>query len=174
MKLMKTLLMSIAAVGSAVFIAGCDDLPTPERMKTISIVVGKTAGYACELSKTKASVKDAIMQVLDIAVTVVPESGQTFTEAWSPIIDAELAKLVVEGKLDEAEVPMTKFALKAATEGLDYIFVKHPKAKNVKDLVAVAVDGFVAGYKSVVTLSGTDAVVVDEEAYKYITEKLAK
>lgn len=169
---MKKTLLSICAALMAFFIAGCDDLPTPDRMKTISTVVGRTAGYACELSKTKTSVKAAIMVVLDTASVVVPEQGKTFTEAWAPLIEKELQKRVESGDLDPAEVPMARLALTAVTEGIDYIFVKHPKAKEVEGLVVIAVENFIAGYKSVVTLTSDTNMIIDEDAYMYITNKL--
>lgn len=172
---MKKILMSIVAV-FAMFIAGCKEEITVERMTTISTVIGRTAGYACELSKTKKEVKDAIAQVLDIASKVVPAEGQTFVEAWTPIIDAELNKLVEAGKIDAASAQIAKAALGIACQGIDYIFIKYPKAKNAKELVSAAVSGFVNGYKSVVTtsLAAGAKVEIDEDAYKYLKSKMAK
>ena len=172
MKITKMITMAVAAVAMLCMV-GCDKLPTPEKMKTISTVIGRTAGYACELSKTKQEVKDAIMNVLDIVSTVVPTNGQTFTEAWTPVINDELQKLVEKGKIAQNDVAIVKIALTAATEGIDYVFVKYPKAKDVKELVSVASEGFVSGYKSVVTLAGAKGEVdIDEDAYKYIKTKL--
>ena len=59
------IIMALVAIASTMFITGCDDLPTPEKMKSISTVIGKTAGYACELAKTKEEVKNGILAVLD-------------------------------------------------------------------------------------------------------------
>lgn len=172
MKFTKMLTIAIAAF--AMVFVGCDkELPTPERMKTIATAIGKTAGYACELSKTKASVKEGILVVLDTASSIVPEEDQTFTEAWTPIINEELKKLVAAGKIGENEVAIAKIALNAATEGIDYVFVKYPNAKEVKELVSAATEGFVSGYKSVVTLAAGAEAEIDEEAYKYIKAKMA-
>lgn len=171
---MKKIMICMLALASF-FIAGCNDLPTPERMTTIATVIGKTAGYACELSKTKTEVKEAIATVLDVASKVVPKEGETFTEAWTPVIAEELQKLVAAGKLDEASAQVAKLALNVACEGIDYIFVKYPKAKDVQELVSVAVAGFVDGYKSVVKLAaGAEKPAIDEEAYKYLKAKMAK
>lgn len=168
---MKRLIMTAVALAAA-FVAGCDKLPTVERMTAISTVIGKTAGYACELSKTKAEVKAAIFEVLDVASKVVPGLEQTFTEAWTPVIAEELGKLVEKGTIKEAEASIAKVALSAATEGIDYVFVKYPDAKEVKELVSAATAGVIAGYKSVVTLSGSAQPEIDEEAYKYLRAKL--
>lgn len=171
--MVKNTLMTMGAAFMALCMVGCDKLPTVERMTTISTVIGKTAGYACELSKTKTEVKEAIFEVIDVASKVVPEAGQTFTEAWTPVITEELDKLVKKGKIGESEVAVVKIALSAATEGLDYVFVKYPKAKDVKELVSAATNGFIAGYKSVVNVGDGARSEIDEEAYKYLKAKLS-
>lgn len=172
---MKKTLISCIAAALAVFMVGCDKLPSVEKMTAISTLVGKTAGYACELAKTKTEVKNAIMTVLDVAVKVTPEEGKTFTETLAPVIDEELKKLVDAGKLKSDDAAIAKIALKTATEGIDYIFVKYPKAREVKELVSAAIEGFVAGYKSVVTLAANaEKPEIDEEAYSYLKSKLAK
>ena len=171
--IMKKIITSIVAVFSMLFIAGCREL-TVERMTTISTVVGRTAGYACELSKTKTEVKEAIAKVLDIASTVVPTNSQTFVEAWTPVIDVELKKLVDAGKLTAADAQLAKVALGVACQGIDYIFIKYPKAKEGKDLVSAAVTGFVNGYKSVVTAAfrAGEKPEIDEEVLKYLKSKM--
>ena len=176
MKTTVKMIVGAALVAATALFSGCDKLPTVERMTTISTVIGKTAGYACELSKTKTEVKEAIANVLDIVSKVVPGEGQTFTEAWSPLIDEELKKLVEAGKLDEAGAQVAKLALTVACDGIDYVFVKYPKAKEVKELVSAAVVGFVDGYKSVVkmNLAASEKPEIDEDAYKYLKARMAK
>ena len=152
---------------------GCTDkeLPTPEKMEAIATVVGRTAGYACELSKTKTEVKTVIANVLDAVSKVTPATNETFTAAWKPVIDAELAKT----GLKDADLAIAKVALTAACEGIDYLFVRYPKAREIQDLVSVSVKGFIAGYKSVVTMAVPQTKPeLDEEALKYIKDKLAK
>ena len=83
MNMKKTIVGIAAFATTAMFIVGCDNLPTPEKMTTVSTIVGRTAGYACELAKAKPEVKTAILQVLDVTSKVVPAEGQTFTEAWA-------------------------------------------------------------------------------------------
>ena len=168
------MIMSIVAVGAALFMVGCDKkLPTPERMNAIATAVGKTAGYVCELSKTKTEVKEAIANVLDIASKVTPDPDQTFVDAWMPIVDEEIAKLVEAGKLDKAGAAVARVALNVACEGLDYVFTKYPKAKEVQELVSIAVSGFVDGYKSVVNFAANETIDLDKDAYDYLKAKLA-
>ena len=177
------MIISAVAAATVIFMVGCDKTPSVEKMTTISTVIGRTAGYACELSKTKTEVKEAIAKILDVASSAVPTNGQTFAEAWTPIIDAELAKLVEAGKLDATGAKVAKIALGVACDGIDYVFVKYPEAKEVKELVSAAITGFVGGYKSVVTCDDcVDCVVkagaakpeIDEEAYRYLRSRMAK
>ena len=179
-KKLKSLVACMLAMLMSLFIVGCNDddqLPTVEKVTTISTIVGRTAGYACELSKTKTEVKESISVVLNVVSNVVPEVGKTFTETWSPIIDTELNKLVEAKKLDASGVAVAKIALKAATEGIDYLFnVKLPKARDVKELVSAATTGFISGYRSVVTaaLAAERAIPeIDEDALKYIKAKIS-
>ena len=153
---------------------GCDKLPTPEKMTAISTVIGRTAGYACELSKTKTEVKEAILNVMDVVGAVVPTNGETFAEAWMPIADAEIKKLIDSKKLDEASGVLVKAAVSVACEGIDYVFIKYPNAKDVKELVSAATTGFINGFKSVVTLNlaANAKFEIDEEAYKYLKSKM--
>ena len=172
---LKNITMLVAMAAASIGIVGCDKLPTPEKMTTISTAVGKTAGYVCELTKTKPEVKEAIANVLDVVSKVVPAEGQTFAEAWTPLINEEVQKLVDAGKLDAAGAQVTKHALGVACDGIDYVFVRYPKAKGVKELVSAAVVGVVDGYKSVVKMgfASAEKLDIDEDAYKYLKSKMA-
>ena len=176
MKMMKKMVIGAIALAMAAFMVGCDkDLPSPEKINAVATTIGRTAGYACELAKTKTAVKDGIVQVLDVISTIVPNEGETFSQAWTPVIAEELQKLVAAGKLDEAGAKVAKMALGVACDGIDYVFVKYPKAKDVKELVSASTTGFVGGFKSVVTLAaGAEKPAIDEEAYKYLKSRMAK
>ena len=176
MNTMKTMIVGAVALAMTAFMVGCDkDLPSPEKINAVATTIGRTAGYACELAKTKTEVKDAIVKVIDVVSIVVPTNGQTFAEAWTPMIDVELAKLVDAGKLDATGAKVAKIALGVACDGIDYVFVKYPKAKDVKELVSAATSGFVGGFKSVVTLAvSAEKPEIDEEAYKYLRARRAK
>lgn len=172
---MKIMKIATAAVMAAtmMFMSGCDkELPTPEKIEAVATVIGKTAGYVCEIAKTKTSVKEGIEQVLDVLSKVVPAEGHTFVEAWTPVIDEELKKLVDAGKLDSNGAAVAKIALGVACEGIDYVFVRYPKAKDVQELVSAATTGFINGYRSIVKLSvGAAQPEIDEEAYNYLKAK---
>lgn len=172
---LKKMIISAAAAVAAILMVGCDKTPSVEKINAIATTIGRTAGYACELSKTKTSVKEGIAKVFDVVATVVPTNGQTFAEAWTPVIEVEVNKLVEEGKLDAAGAAVAKMALGVACDGIDYVFVKYPKAKDAKELMSAATAGFIAGYKSVVNLAaGADKPEIDEDAYKYLKSRMAK
>lgn len=173
---MKKMMISAIAFVLAIFMVGCDnELPTADKINGVATAIGRTAGYACEFAKTKTAVKTGIIQVLDVISTVVPTEGQTFSQAWTSIIAEELQKLVSTGKLDAAGAQVAKTALNVACDGIDYVFVRYPNAKNVKELVSSASTGFINGFKSVVTLAaGAEKPEIDEEAYKYLKSRMAR
>lgn len=164
----KIIMIAIMALAS-IFIAGCnEDLPTAERITSIATVAGRTAGYAVELAKTKAEVKQVILNVVDIASKTVPATNQTFTAAWTPIIDTELNKT----KFSDVDKAFAKTACLAACAGIDYVFEKCPKAKETKELMSAAIAGLTRGYKSSATLSVGLAPEIDNDVLAYIKTRI--
>ena len=155
----------------AMSITGCKTLPSEEVIRGTAESIGRAAGYAVELSKTKDEVKDAIIKVLDVASAVVPETNQTFIAAWKPLIDAEIDKLIAAGKLREDDGALAKSALYVACDGIDLVFSRYPKAKAYQNLVSAATSGFVTGFKSIVRIADGARMNYDEEAYKILRAK---
>lgn len=162
---------AIMAVTCAVLITGCKSLPSEEVIRGTAASIGRAAGYAVELGKTKAEVKEAIIKVLDTAAKVVPETDQTFIAAWRPLIDDEVAKLVADGKLKDDEAALVKSALYVACDGIDLVFTRYPKARDYKNLVSAATGGFVTGFKSVVSFTGGVRADYDKDAYEILRKK---
>ena len=170
---MKRIMIMIAA--AAVALAGCKHTPpSQERIHAISVGVGKAAALAVELSKTKQEVKDAIAQVLATAREVVPAVDETFVSKWTPLVDAEVAKLVEAGKLDKASGELVKGALYVACEGIDLVFVRYPEAKKYQNLVSAAVDGFCDGFGNGFAATCAADGTVDKDALEYLKKKAAK
>ena len=159
------------AVACMTFVTGCKSLPTEDTIRGTAESIGRAAGYAVELGKTKTEVKEAIIKVLDVAAKVVPETNQTFIAAWKPLIDDEVAKLVVAGKLKEDDAALVKSALYVACDGIDLVFTRYPKARAYKNLVSAATGGFVTGFKSVVNFTGGERADYDKDAYKILRKK---
>ena len=157
----------------AVFCVGCEPkLPTPEKMETTSKAVGVAAGMIANQFKIDADVRAAIKEVMQKVAEVTPAADQSFTDAWTPVAEEVLAKLVADGKLTEEQSAIAKMAFQVATKGIDYVFdVKYPKAKEVKELVDAAIRGFTDGFLSVFSDTMKAAPVdYDKDAYEYLTK----
>ena len=161
-------LFSIAMAAMVACFAGCKPLPTEDVMRNTAESVGRAAGYAVQLTKTKTEVKAAIIEVLDTVSKIVPGAGQSFIAAWKPLIDDEVAKLIAAGKLKEENSALVKNILYVACDGVDLIFARYPKAREYKHLVSAATTGFVSGFKSVVTLPDNAKTAYDEKAYEIL------
>lgn len=159
------------AVTCMAFVTGCKSLPSEETIRGTAESIGRAAGYAVELGKTKTEVKEAIIKVLDVAAKVVPETNQTFIAAWKPLIDDDVSKLVAAGKLKDADAALVKNALYVACDGVDLVFTRYPKAREYKNLVSAATGGFVTGFKSVVSFAGGERANYDKDAYEILRNK---
>lgn len=169
---MNKLITIMLAALTAVFV-GCDPkLPTPDKMEATSKAVGVAAGMVANQFKIDADVRAAIKEVMQKVAEVTPAADQSFTDAWTPVADEVIAKLVADGKLTEDQAVIAKTAFQVATKGIDYVFdVKYPKAKEVKELVDAAIRGFTDGFLSVFSDTMKAAPVdYDKEAYKYLTK----
>lgn len=159
------------AVTCMAFVMGCKSLPSEETIRGTAESIGRAAGYAVELGKTKTEVKEAIIKVLDVAAKAVPETNQTFIATWKPLIDDDVAKLVAAGKLNDADAALVKNALYVACDGVDLVFTRYPKAREYKNLVSAATGGFVTGFKSVVNFTAGERAGYDNDAYKILRNK---
>ena len=148
---MKKILALAGMIVASVFISGCEKEMTVERMTSISKAAGITAGYVCELSKTKESVRTAILNVLDIVTKLTPAEDQSFIDCWTPVVNTEVDKLVVSGVLTQTEGELVNLGREISASSLDFVFKKLPEAKKSKELVIAAIKGFSTGFKSVVT-----------------------
>lgn len=159
------------AVMCMAFVMGCKSIPSEETIRGTAESIGRAAGYAVELGKTKTEVKEAIIKVLDVAAKVVPETNQTFIAAWKPLIDDDVSKLIAAGKLKDADAALVKNALYVACDGIDLVFTRYPKAREYKNLVSAATGGFVTGFKSVVSFASGTCVDYDKNAYEILRSK---
>ena len=168
---MKTIMPVVAAM--AVFVSGCDEIPSEDTIAGFSTAIGKTAGYACELAKMKPQVKEEVVNVLDNVKGAIPKEDETFYDVWTPLAYAEIDKIAQKKGWNETEVKAAKLAVIAATKGIDYVFMKYPKAREVENLVSISVDSFVDGYKSVIAFAANGSPDIDVEAYNYLKAELA-
>ena len=155
----KTLIGALCAALLA--IVGCKTLPSIDVVNKTAYSLGMVSGYACQLAGASDNVKATVVQVLDIAVKVVPAKDQTYTEAWTPVIADEVDKLVEAGKLKADEAELVKTALGVACNGIDFWFARHPKWKEYSDIVDAAVTGYAAGFKTIVVPVNVIRAAVD-------------
>ena len=162
---------TVIAITCMAFVMGCKSIPSEETIRGTAESIGRAAGYAVELGKTKNEVKESIINVLDVAAKVVPETNQTFIATWKPLIDNEVAKLIAAGKLKDEDAALVKNALYVACDGVDLVFTRYPKAREYKNLVSAATGGFVTGFKSVVSFASGESVDYDKNAYEILRSK---
>ena len=176
---MKHILMALMACAA---LCGCiKTAPDAATVAKTAKAVGKAAAYAANYVADK-EVMTTIVTVVDKVQEVVPETNATFVAAWTPVIDAEFAKLVEAGKLKTEQAALAKTATLLAAEGIDYLFKANPTWKQYTDISQVAVKSFIEGFKSVVEKKSAlsapngvdDADDYDKEAYKYLLQKAKK
>lgn len=149
--IISTVAAVMVAFGIGIFVTGCDELPSEEKIEMLSKSIGVAAGCAVDLSGVSDKDRNAILEVLDIVDDVVPAPNESFATAWKPVIDNTVQKLVDEGKLDVRAGELVKSALYVAAQGLDYVFdVRWPRAKDYKNLISAGIRGFTEGFKNVV------------------------
>ena len=169
-------LITTTIASLAVFFSGCNDLPSADTIGNLSKAIGYAAGVTCNLAKMSEKAKKTTVEVLDIVAEVVPAKGQSFTDAWTPIVKETVAKFVAEGKIDQGEGDLIVFAMGVVTKGIDYMFdVRWPKAREYTDLVSAGTKGFVEGFKSVMLSSAKNGELpYDKEEYDKAVEFLKK
>lgn len=154
-------------------VVGCRRQPTPEVMYAASSAIGIAAGKVANELKVDDGTRNAIIEVLNLVVQVIPGVDQTFEDAWTPIAVAYIDGLVKEGKLTAAQAGLVKTAFALAVKGLDYVFIRWPDAKQYENLVIAAIDGFASGFLDEFRPANANAVdrvyrPYDRKAYEYL------
>lgn len=179
---MKGVFMATATVGVGSTLTGCKSIPTAEAMYSTSLAIGYATGMIANQCKIKAEDRQVVIDIVNIVSQTIPEQGQTFEEAWTPIAKAHVQKLIDEGKIDQKVGDIILSAFAVVVKGIDYIFeVRYPKAKEYKDLVVAAIDGFTTGFLTVFKPENPETVNgecdanceralrwYDREAYDYL------
>lgn len=169
---MKKILAIMAMVASVLF-TGCDKTPTVETMETTANAVGRAAGYVANQTKIDEKSREVVIEIMNKATNAVPQAGQSFTDAWTPIAKEVTDKLVAEKKIDEGQALIINGAFGVAVRGLDYLVtVRFPKAKEDVDLVAAGARGFSKGFLDVFSAKDnalkSGATDYDKAAYDYL------
>jgi len=164
---MKKTILAMAFAAVAMF-TGCK--PTAEQIKTTATAIGYAAGLVANETPIKDDARNTLVEVLGEVRGCVPAEGQSFAEAWEPVITAKVAEFVEKGKIDAATGELVKTAALMAAKGVDYLFdVRYPEARKYEELVAAgmsgAIDGFLTAFKPVD--SKVAAPKYDKKAYEW-------
>ena len=167
-KKMKKMVYGMMALALAA-IVGCT--PDEAQVKKTATAIGYAAGMVANETPIKDDARNAVVEVLMEVRTCIPAEGQSFADAWAPIIKEKVAALVKEGKIDAATGELVTSVALMAAKGVDYLFdVRFPKAKQYAELVAAgasgAIDGFLTAFKPVDAKSAT-TIEYDKEAYEF-------
>ena len=146
---------------------GCT--PSEEQIKTTATAIGYAAGLVANETPIKDEARNAVVEVLNEVRACIPQDGQSFAQAWEPVVKSKVAELVEAGKIDAATSTLVTSVAIMAAKGVDYLFdVRFPNAKQYAELVAAgtsgAIDGFLAVFKPA---DERAAIERDEEAYRY-------
>ena len=166
---MKKVMYAAIAAGLAAMV-GCT--PTEEQIKQTATAIGYAAGLVANETPIKDEARNALVDVLNEVRSCIPNEGQSFADAWAPIIKAKVAALVEAGKIDAATGELVTSVAFLAAKGVDYIFdIRYPEAKKYANLVAAgasgAIDGFLTAFKPVNAKDGGAAIERDEAAYEW-------
>ena len=158
------------ALALAAFV-GCT--PDEAQVKKTATAIGYAAGMVANETPIKDDARNAVVEVLTEVRTCIPAEGQSFADAWAPIIKEKVAALVAAGKIDEATGTLVTSIAMMAAKGVDYLFdVRFPDAKQYAELVSAgasgAIDGFLAAFPPVDGAKAANASVeYDKEAYEF-------
>lgn len=174
---MKKAILGMAAL---VMMAGCT--PTEEQINATATAIGYAAGLVANQTNIKDDARNAIVSVLNDVRGCIPAEGQSFADAWKPVIEAKVAELVEAGKIDAGTGEIVKAIANMAAQAVDYLFdVRYPEAKQYEELVRAgvsgALDGFLAVFKPVNDCDGCSEraptkIKYDKKAYEWFEKNL--
>lgn len=168
-------------------ITGCT--PSAEQINKTATAMGYAAGLVANQTKINDDARNALVYVLNDVRGCIPADGQSFTDAWSPVIKVKVAEFIAAGKIDEGTGAIVTSVAIMAAQAVDYLFdVRYPEAKKYTEFVTAgvsgAIDGFLAVFKPVncdECSECTDCEVrarakadYDKDAYEWFKKNLKK
>ena len=181
---MKKILMCLVALATVCF-SGCT--PTAEQINKTASSIGYAASLVANKVNIKEDARNAIVAVLNDVRGCIPLEGQSFADAWKPVINSRVAELVDAGKINSMTGEIVKAIANMAAQAVDYMFdVRFPKAKQYEELVRAgvsgALDGFLVVFKPVNCDECSDCedceirerakVDYDKDAYEWFKKNL--
>lgn len=169
----KDFIGSMFAAGALPLVGGCKSPMTVETMYNVSLSIGFTSGVIANQIKIEPDVRNSVIEILNIVHSTMPKVDETFEQAWMPIAERHIQLLVEAKKLTEKEGELVKAVFTVIVKGIDYVFIRYPKAKEISELVKAAADGFCTGFLQEFKpenekVLGAARGSFDMEAYHYI------
>ena len=173
---------AVALLGAAslLVIAGCKTIPTTDKMQSAASAIGVAAGLVANETKIDDNTRNTIVAIMNEVSRVVPKSGQSFEEAWTPVAKEVVEKLIADGKITQEVGTLSLSVFGIAIKGIDYLFtVRYPKARQYEELVSAAITGFTEGFLTVFKpVNNEDTkgknLKVDKAAYIWLKEHTKK
>lgn len=162
----------------SLFFVGCDPDKTNEQIETTAKSIGAATAAVINFTKVDKDVGTTIVNIVETAKKVVPTAGQSFADAWTPVSEDIVAKLLKDGKLDEKKAEIVKMLFKTVVKGADYIITKRlPNVVKDTEKLRIVVDGFSTGFLSMISTTdaatkAVGAIAPDEEAIKYLSNEV--
>jgi len=178
---MKKLVLGIIAACMAI-ITGCKTVWTTDESYKVGSAVGYTTAYVLNnQAKLDNDTRNAIIKITTEVQKYVPGSNETFTTAWTPIVNSYLDKLVADGKLTVKQAERVKKDFCYITTLLDS-YVEKKGIKPYQDCVNAFIDGFITkfldNFKPVnvsgVLCTSTKSAELDAVTYEYLSSKYTK
>ena len=171
---MKNTILGIFAIGLAMLV-GCT--PSAEQINKTATAIGYAAGLIASQTNIKDDAKNTIVFVLNEVRGYIPADGQSFAEAWTPVIKAKVAEFVAAGKIDAATGELVSSVAVMAAKAVDYMIdIRFSKVKPYEELVRAGasgvLDGFLDAFKPVNDNGTRSAKEYDKEAYEWFKKNL--
>lgn len=147
--------IGIACAAVCAAFVGCQSVPSAEQMYTVSHMIGASAGLVADNMDT--NVHSTVEEIVKIVAEVTPETNQTFEAAWTPIAQKHVDELVEAGKLTKEQGTLVMSSFVVVVKGIDYVFEnRYPEARQYKELVASAINGFTKGFLATFNSGSTE------------------
>jgi len=99
---MKKLVLGVIAAIAMTF-AGCKSVPSVDTLSSTSYAIGVSTALVMNQTKISDTDRNVIIEIMKKVDEAVPQTGKTFTDAWTPIATEYVGQLVADGKLDKTQ-----------------------------------------------------------------------
>ncbi len=142
-------LFLFCAVCATLFLCGCRTTPSETAVLYVAETAGRTAAYVLNKCDIDGAQREAIASVFARLDQYVPQAGQSVEEAWTPVAEEHVRKLVEDGRLSEVGGKAVLAAFRAALVGVRVVEARYPAIAASRSLATAAVRGFVTGFVAV-------------------------